>query len=273
MVLRPLASPARARRLRRGRGSSPDQELQAFAPNPGARCLRRPSGGACAASGLGSEGWAGHWLLACCCGSGLDPSSRRRLTEADRSGGIKPDRRRRGHSLVRLDPTGPVSLAAPADATRDPAPRYVRSVGTGRAQPRQRRPPPVPPRSGGRLAWSQGPDRRRPTSVPRHAARARTSHEGRSWIPRRVGGRSQSERADGVKPGVGRPRRRRSGFTPSDRSDSVRRRRDEGSRPGPQAARDRQCPGPPLGAEAARRAGAPGGPPEASRPALGREGL
>ena len=74
--------------------------------------------------------------------------------------------------LARLDATGPACLAAPADATRDPAPRCVRSVGTGRAQPRRRRPPPVPPRSGGRLAWSQGSDRRRPTSVPRHAARA-----------------------------------------------------------------------------------------------------
>src|SRR6185437_10980209 len=105
-----------------------DQRRQAFAPNPGARCLRRPSGGACAASCLGSEG--GGTSIGCfaACGPGPDPSSHRRLTEAERSGAIKPHHTLLWCGLVRLDSTGPLSLASPADATRDPEPSSVAGV-------------------------------------------------------------------------------------------------------------------------------------------------
>ncbi|MEY9858184.1 hypothetical protein ABH935_003797 [Catenulispora sp. GAS73] len=46
--------------------------------------------------------------------------SHRRLTEADRSGGIKSDHTLLWSGFVRLDTTGPVSLATPADATGNP---------------------------------------------------------------------------------------------------------------------------------------------------------
>ena len=67
------------------------------------------------------------WAPVVACGRLVPGSpSRRRLTEADRSGGIKSDRTLLGSGCVRLDTTGPVSLAAPADATGTPGqPRPV----------------------------------------------------------------------------------------------------------------------------------------------------
>jgi hypothetical protein len=50
------------------------------------------------------------------------------------------------------------------------------------------------------------------------------------WVPRRVCGRSQAERAGGVQPDETAPQQQRFGLTPPDRSASVRRRRGEGPR-------------------------------------------
>ena len=101
-----------------------------------------------------------------------------------------------------------------------------------------------------------------------------------SWVSRRVGGRSQPDRAGGVKPDETGPQQERCGFTPPDRSGSVYgddATRDPGQRrpqdqpppgsatPGHAKSGDQRTPAagsrtPHSRSEAARRAGAAGGP-------------
>ena len=130
MVRWPLASPAGVGWRLFWRWSFLDQRRQAFAPNPGARCLRRPSGGACAASGLGSEGW-GRTLHGggAACGSGPDPSSHRR-PEGNQPGLVVSSRITRCWGAVSSGWTPP----ARADWLRPPTRRGIRnlpSVGSG----------------------------------------------------------------------------------------------------------------------------------------------
>ena len=142
------------------------------------------------------------------CGSGPGPSSRRRLTEAERSGAVKPHHTLLWCGLVRLDSTGPLSLASPADATRDPEPTSVRGVGhrSGIAA--------LTPAAAGlfetdcRVLWKNVDNRRRLSLNGVAPGPCLDPSEGRSRIPRRVGGRSQSARAGGVQPDETAPQQR-----------------------------------------------------------------
>ena len=270
------------------RSRATSQGLQAFAPKGGARCLWRPSGGACAASGLGSEGWAGHWLLTVL----LVVRSGSLVTSSP--DGIRPFWWYQAGSPppstgnARLDTTKPARLASPADATRDPKPTLCESgaaavsgaltpaaagtaagAGTGSSagtaagfqhwchcRYRSGTHPPgvsvVP--SVGTLLPTDG-------VVPDSPSRRRALPNFSDW-------RCQVERfsttATVIRLYTARPKRFR-----------LRRRRDgeSGTRATTSNNRQQTTRRPLPGAEAARRAGAPGGPPEASRPAFGRESL
>ena len=170
-------------------------------PTPG----RDASGGACAASGLAPRGWGDTGRLRCCCGSGPDPSSRRRLTEADRSGAIKPHR----------SCWSPVAfgLTAPARSAwlRPPTRRGIRDLAPCGGVGHGPRIGALIPAAAG-LADDRGvrlgliPAAAMVAGVVRY--RCPIPMEGRSRIPRRVGGRSQSARAGGVQPDEAVPQQR-----------------------------------------------------------------
>ena len=186
MVLRPLASPARVGALRQGRGSSLDQELQAFAPKGGARCLRRRlrgerprlRGGGVALLGGGRCLW----------------SPRPGFPVASSPDGSRPAWRRQAASpplwsgCVRLDPASPVSLAAPADATGNPGQPHLcggstchtaRRVLLHRSRTRRgTRAPRRRPAHGARLLLHRLADDRQPPTQPRHAQPHRATPPG-----------------------------------------------------------------------------------------------
>ena len=181
----------------RARLSRPKAGRDASGGPPGAPARRAASA---------PRGGGGHWTrCGAACGSGPDPSSHRRLTEAERSGAIKPHHTLLWCGLVRLDSTGPLSLASPADATRDPEPSSVTGVRhrSGIAA--------LTPAAAGlfetdcRVPWKNVDIRRRLSLDGVVPGRCLDPTEGRFRIPRRVGGRSQSGRSGGVQPDEAAP--------------------------------------------------------------------
>ena len=192
----PLASLAGAGRRRWNQWSSPDQRPGLRAQRRGAS-LRRPSGGACAASGLAPREWGDTGRLRCCLWSGPDPSSHRR-PEGNQPGLVVSSRITRCWGAASSGWTPP----ARADWLRPPTRRGIRdlpSVGIGH---RSRTTPatmaaagidlvaPSDPRADPAAAGVSAPMRGRCLTPP---------HGGRFRIPRRVGADRSPRRADGVK--------------------------------------------------------------------------